>query len=142
MLSALKRLFGSQPKSESLDPIVEAVRTGAKQEAIRLIAEVGVWIPYVDQKEQANGSQAVRYFDSESCFPVFSSLQHIVPFLQQCGAIDGTKVVSTPAHQVGADFFDANSHLVDTLTLNPGTGSEWKFTEAEFKAIVAYARKG
>jgi hypothetical protein len=141
MFSALKGLFGTPPNPKPADPIIEAMRAGAKEEAIRLIAEVGVWIPYRDPKEQTDGSLAVHYFDTESCFPVFSSLEHILPFLQQQGVIDGTKVVSTPAHQVGAEFFEANPHLVDTLTLNPGSDSEWKFTPGDFRGIVAHAKK-
>lgn len=109
---------------------------------MRLIAEVGVWIPYRDPKEQPDGSLAVRYFDSESCFPVFSSLQHVIPFLQGEGFIDGTKIVSTPAHQVGIEFFDANPNLRETLTLNPGSDTEWKFTPSEFNAIVSWAKEG
>ena len=142
MFSALKRLFGSPAKSEETDPISDALRAGKKEEAMRLIAEVGVWIPYRDPKEQPDGSLAVSYFDSESCFPVFSSLQHVLPFLQREGFIDGTKIVSTPAHQVSIDFFGANLHLGETLTLNPGSDSEWKFTSREFQVIVAYAKKG
>ena len=142
MFSALKHLFGGQPKPEEADPIADAIRAGAKDEAMRLVAEVGVWIPYRDPKEQADGSLAVCYFDSESCFPVFSSLQRVIPFLQREGFIDGTKVISTPAHQVSIEFFSANQHLGETLTLNPGSDSEWKFTPREFQAILAYAKKG
>jgi hypothetical protein len=142
MFSALKRLFGGQSKPEEVDPIADAIRAGEKEEAMRLVAEAGVWIPYRDPKEQADGSLAVRYFDSESCFPVFSSLQHVIPFLQREGFIDGTQVVSTPAHQVSIEFFSANQHLWETLTLNPGSDSEWKFTPSEFQTILANAKKG
>ena len=141
MFSAFKRLFARAEPAEPADPIADALRDGRKEEALRLIADEGVWLPYRDPKEQEDGSLSVRYFDTEDCFPVFSSLQRVLPFLQQRGVIDGTKVVSVPAHQVAAEFFSANLNLARSLTLNPGSDAEWKFEPAEFETIVARAKK-
>lgn len=142
MFSALKRLFGGQPNPREADPIADAIRAGEKAEAIRLIVETGVWIPYREPKKQPDGSLSVRYFDSAACFPIFSSLQHVLPFLQREGFIDGTKIVSTPAHQVGIEFLGANPHLTEMLILNPGSDCEWRISPNEFQAIIAYAKKG
>jgi hypothetical protein len=117
-------------KISAPDPIIKAFRLGHKDEALRLIAEKGVWMPFRDP----------GYFDTETCFPVFTSLELIPPFLRRIGAVDDTKDQSIKAHQVGGDFFSFASCLDAILTLNPGTDSEWKFGPAEFHALAAYTK--
>ena len=92
-----------------------------------MIAQNGVWTPFRDP----------GYFDTETCFPVFSSPGLIPAFLRAAGFAEQ----SVKAHQMSSDFISFASHLESGLTLNPGTDSEWVFTQDEFAAIVAYAKK-
>lgn len=110
------------------DPIIDAIHGGAKDEALRLIAEHGVWTPFRDP----------GYFDTEVCFPVFSSLELIPSFLRSVSFPEE----SAKAQQMGPEFFSFAAHLDSILTLNPGTDSEWKFGHDDFAAIAMYARNG
>lgn len=110
------------------DPIREAIRIGEKERALQLIALNGVWTPFRNP----------GYFDTAKCFPVFSSPELIPAFLRSVGFFGP----SVEAQQMNSDFISFASHLESSLTLNPGTDSEWTFTQDEFAAIVAYARKG
>ncbi len=112
------------------DPIIDALRRGRKDEALRLIAENGVWMPFRDP----------GYFDTATCFPVFSSPELIPPFLRRIHAVDETKDQSIMANQVGSEFFAFASYLEDILTLNPGTESEWKLGPEAFRTVAGYAK--
>lgn len=82
------------------------------------------------------------YFDTETCFPVFSSLELIPQFLRRIGAEQEIEGDSVKAHQVGAEFFAFATYLEEILTLNPGTDSEWKLTPAEFGELASYGERG
>ena len=62
----------------------------------------------------------------------------IPPFLRSIGFAEQ----SAKAYQMGPGFFSFVSEFESTLTLNPGTDSEWKFGQDEFAAIATYAKKG
>ena len=132
MFSSLRKLFSKEAPQITEDPIEDALRFGDRKQVIRLIIQSGVWVPYRDQSKQADGSLSVKFFDSSDCFPVFSSTQRIVPFLQQRGVIDGSKLATVPALQFGAAWFAANRQLCGTVVLNPGSETSMKFNSSDF----------
>lgn len=109
------------------DRILEAARRGDRAEMIRLIAELGVWIPFRD----------LEYFDTADCLPVFSSPDLIPKYLEIRG-IEGELGHKITAQRLGPALFQFSPHHRSNVLLNPGSESEMKLTEDEFDFIESY----
>ena len=106
------------------DPILEALEAGDRVDAIRLVRDVGVWVPFRDPE----------YFDTDECLPVFSSPEQIPAYLATRGI---SEIVDRPikAQLIGPELFQFSPHHRSQTVLNPSSTSELRLTEEEFDYI-------
>ena len=109
------------------DPILEAVIRGDRTAAVRLIAEIGVWVAFRDPE----------YFDTEDCLPVFSSPEHIPNYLETRG-IKNDPDREVTAQLLGPVLFQFSPHHRSQTVLNPDSDGEMKLTEEEFDLIESF----